>query len=469
MRPIKLTNTTVFRLAIRNALLSAALMFGLMLAIFAAARAQLRAQIDTGLRAEVAALSALYSDQGLDALERVVAARSTPAELRASDAEDAGLRHYLLADKSGKRLAGDLRRWPQAIQSQRGWVSLAADADPAAYRLDPDDRRHRIRAYGITLPDGDRLLVGQALNETDELVRDIFIWTLLAGTGGLLLSVGIGAGLGRRVVRRLADTTRAADAIMAGDLSRRLSIPGDDEFAALGARFDSLLDRLERLMQSTRAVTEDVAHDLRTPLGRLRSRLEVTLLERRSEDDYRETMTAAIDDIDKLLATFDAMLRISQLEAGKRSIAAKPIALASFCEDLGELYQPLAEERGLTLELDAPAQAATGRGDAQLLSQALSNLLENALKYTPSPGRVVLAWGADGDQVWFEVRDTGPGIAEADKTRVVERLVRLDRARTQPGSGLGLSLVQVIARLHGGRLELGDADPGLRARIVIPA
>jgi signal transduction histidine kinase len=255
---------------------------------------------------------------------------------------------------------------------------------------------------------------------------------------------------------------------MGGDLSRRVPI-GDahDEFDALAENLNAMLDRIERLMKGVREVTDSVAHDLRTPLNRLRNRLEATL--RHLEPASAETLEieAAVAETDSLITTFNALLLIAEADAGVTRGEMAPIDLSAIAADMAELYAPLAEEKGVNLEI-APSGTTMIDGNRSLISQALANLVDNAIKYTPAGGKVTVT--ASGTPLGVELRvvDTGPGIPPAERARVVERFVRLEASRNSPGTGLGLSLVAAVARLHDAKLQLEDNAPGLRAIIRFP-
>jgi signal transduction histidine kinase len=267
---------------------------------------------------------------------------------------------------------------------------------------------------------------------------------------------------------------------MAGDLSGRLSITGSgDEFDRLALNLNGMLERIDALMRGLKEVTDNVAHDLKTPLTRLRNRCEEALRAAKTTADYRRVLEETIEESDGLIRTFDALLMIARAESGEVRDGMAEFDVAEVARDVSELYEPLAEDKGLTLAVEA-SQPAALKGNRELVSQALANLVDNAIKYAapetngaPGPtvgGRpgILVKASADKDQVVLTVSDHGPGIPEGDRSRVVDRFVRLEQSRSQPGSGLGLSLVSAVARLHGGELKLEDNAPGLRARIALP-
>jgi signal transduction histidine kinase len=438
-----------------------ALLFGLTTAlvlgwVYWSASGQIQAQIDTGLSAETDALQSLYKARGRGVLERTISARSRAAAQIVSDndPDDPGRRYYRLEAPDGRLLGGDYPGWPAAGVPENDRPVTITDRAGA-----------RVRAVLVRLDDGSHLLVGQALEEADELRRHIFQSLLAALAVTLLLGIAGGAWMGSNVQRRIGGIERTAGEIMAGDLTRRVPEGHrNDEFAELARRLNAMLDRIEALMRGMREVTDNVAHDLRHPLNRLRSRLEVTLLDTRDPNDYRQAMEEAISDADDLLQTFNALLRLAQLEAGSHRGEFSEVDASELVTDIAELYQPLAEDAGLTFTTDIQPGLRL-RGDRGLLGQACANLLDNAIKYVPEGGRIEVSLRKAGDEMRLQVADSGPGIPAGERERVRERFVRLDSSRHRAGNGLGLSLVEATARLHGGRLDLADNRPGLKVAI----
>jgi signal transduction histidine kinase len=325
-----------------------------------------------------------------------------------------------------------------------------------------------------SFPGGYRLLVGRDVTEdervVDRVAREAWTATFLI----VILGVITGAFMSWRFSLRLEALNAVARDVMGGDFERRAprNFSGD-ELDSLAGNLNEMLDRIERLMASMRYAGDSVAHDLRSPLTRLKSRLEDTL--RTAGAESRQSITEALEDADQLLATFNAVLRLSRLEAGEQRTEHVKLDPAPLIHDLAELYEPVCEDAGLSFTADI-ASGLTIRADRSLVSQAVANLLDNAVKYTPSGGAITLAVRRrPADQVEISVADTGPGIPKHERERVRLRFVRLEESRSAPGSGLGLSLVQAIADLHGAALELADApgrapdqSPGLMASIVFP-
>jgi signal transduction histidine kinase len=278
------------------------------------------------------------------------------------------------------------------------------------------------------------------------------------------------------VLNRVDAMTGTAQTIMAGDLSGRLSVIGSgDEFDRLALNLNGMLERIESLMHGLKEVTDNVAHDLKTPLTRLRNRCEAALRTAKTEADYRRALEETIEESIGLIRTFDALLMIARAESGEVRDGMTEFDLAEVARDVSELYEPVAEDNGLTLEVEAKEPAAV-KGNRELVSQALANLVDNAIKYAAPDAKaangdragIVVRTSSDKDQIMLTVSDRGPGIPAGDRSRVVERFVRLEQSRSEPGSGLGLSLVSAVARLHGGELKLEDNAPGLTARIALP-
>lgn len=468
MNRIKLIHTSAFRLLMRYAgfvCLLTVVCFGI---IYWVTLSQLHSQIDAGLRGEVAALARLYELKGVAGLRETIAALSTTKSLAASNTGDAGPRQYLLTDVHFRPLAGSLSRWPTGIAGRHmAWATLWISERKNLPGLDAENHHFEMRAVTVSLPGGYHLLVGQSLNEINEL-RDTILF-LSIGAVLLLLCAGLvgGALVGRGVTRRLQDITRTADTIMAGDLSQR--IPEEerhDEFGALAAKLNAMLARIERLVKSTREVTENVAHDLRGPLTRLRGRAEMALMSKDDDRLQKEALQKAVEETDNLVSTLNAILSIAQIESGVYREWGE-VDLEAVCRDAAELYEVLAEEKGLGFETEIAATAPI-RGNRQLIAQAVGNLLDNAIKYTPAGGRVSFTLAEDASAINVTVADSGPGIPAELREKALERFVRLDESRGPPGNGLGLALVKAVSDLHGAVLRLADNRPGLLIRLSFP-
>jgi signal transduction histidine kinase len=324
-------------------------------------------------------------------------------------------------------------------------------------------------AHAYELADGHRLLVGRSLadaNRVKAAINRALGWGL-----ALTIQLGVVGGYftSRHLLQRVEEMSRTARNIFGGDTSQRMTLTGsDDEFDQLAQSFNEMMDELERLLEGIRTVSDNIAHDLRTPLNRIRSRIDLVLLGPATSETYHQTLEETLADADNLLATFNAILTISQAESAARLEQFERIDPARLAGDVVELYEPLAEEKTLTVTATT-APGLVVDGDRHLLFQALANLVDNAVKYTPPGGRVAVdVQASDSGAVRISVADSGPGIPEDSRQSALERFVRLDATRTTPGNGLGLSLVQAVARLHGAQLSLGDARPGLVVRLDFP-
>ncbi|WP_328987920.1 sensor histidine kinase [Thiorhodovibrio winogradskyi] len=407
-------------------------------------------QTDATIHAEIRGLAEQYRRRGLAGLTAVIAER-----LRR---DPGGAALYLLVDGTGQRLVGNLNRWPPDSVAPTGWINFRV-SDPIGVGSSEPARAMAARAMVFRLHGDLRLLVGRDVRELtavrnlmlDALWSGLTITAALALLGGWLISAS--------VVRRLEAVNQVSREIMEGDLSRR--VPTDasgDEFDQLAANLNRMLARIEQLMTSVREVSNNIAHDLRTPLTRLRAKLEL-LVQDQLPPGARAEAEEAVADAEELLATFNALLRIARIESGSRRAAFSRFNLADSARDLAELYEPLAAEREQRLEIQAPAELWLV-GDRDLLFQAGANLVDNAMKYTPAGGLILLSASEQGGSVRLTVADSGPGIAPEWREKVCERFFRLDDSRSSPGSGLGLSLVRAVAELHGATLILSDNTPG---------
>jgi len=362
---------------------------------------------------------------------------------------------YLLVDPTLSPIAGNLRAWPLEVRARPGWNNI---------NLERDGRLHLTRALVGTLTGGFRLLVGRDVQDRAEvraLIVDSLIW---ASLGASILAIFGGLLMRRAVLARVETINRTASAIVSGDFSHRVPTHGSsDEFDRLARTVNAMLEQIERLVEGVRNASNVVAHDLRTPLAELRSRLE-TLLRARPTEPYEE-IQQAVGDIDRIVEIFNALLRLAEIDSGVRRAGFRAVDLAQVANELMELYEPLAEDKEIAFVCEAPDSVEVS-GDPNLLAQAIGNLVDNAIKYSPREGSVSLRITCAGDRVDVVVTDNGPGIAESDRTRAVERFYRGDHASVAKGIGLGLSIVDAIARLHGATLTLENNHPGLIATLT---
>ncbi len=465
----KLIRTTAFRLT---------LVYLFLFALFAASllgyfawntRRLITEQITTTVNAEFAELNDLYSRRGLRGLVNAIENRAMRP----------GANLYLVTTPTGQAVAGNVAALGNGIMATTGW------SETLYHRLDEQRKApHRALVRVDELSSGFRLLIGRDLEER----RRIFSIVAKAAQWSMLIVVVLGLAGGvfvaRRVLRRIDAMTGTTRRIMEGDLSGRLPVGrSGDELDRLADNLNAMLERIETLMTGLKEVSDNIAHDLKTPLTRLRNRAEEALAASGNEADYRAALERTIEESDGLIRTFNALLMIARAESGQVRGNMDNFDAAEVANGIHELYEPLAEDNGMTLRV--VTQPAPLHGNRELISQALANLVENAIKYgrpaspvqPPGPemasdaklGEILIEARRDGDTVLLSVTDHGPGIPEADRKHAIERFVRLEASRTQPGSGLGLSLASAVATLHRGELRLSDAEPGLRATLAIPA
>ena len=465
----KLIRTTAFRLT---------LVYLFLFALFAASllgyfawntRRLITEQITTTVNAETGEISDIFARRGLRSLVFTLENRA----LRP------GANLYLVTTPAGQAIAGNVGSLAPGVMATTGW------SETAYRRLDEQDSADHHALVRVTeISSGFRLLIGRDLEERRRLfgiVAKAAQWSVL-----IVVVLGLGGGIfvARRVLRRIDAMTGTAQRIMAGDLSDRLPVGrSGDELDRLAENLNAMLERIEALMVGLKEVSDNIAHDLKTPLTRLRNRAEEALARSGTEAEYRTALERTIEESDGLIRTFNALLMIARAESGQARGNMDNFDAADVANGIHELYEPLAEDGGMTLHVKT--ESAPLHGNRELISQALANLVENAIKYgKPVSAVQPLSAGAisatdqkeiliearrDGDRVLLSVTDHGQGIPVADRKHAVERFVRLEASRTQPGSGLGLSLASAVATLHGGDLRLDDAHPGLVATLAIPA
>ena len=449
----RLLRTQAFRIVLVYVVLFAFSVAALLFFTYWNTRRTLDAQTDQIIEAEITGLAEQYQRLGLRGLAESVISRS----------QHAGQSIYILADDQHHILAGNLNFWPTITQTPGNFIEFDYERD--VNRV-PEVQRARGKLFA--LQDNFLLLVAQDVHDRD-LTQRMFT-TTLPWTVVLILVLGLTGGvfLSRNMLRKLDNINRISGEIIAGHLTRRIPVSeAHDEFDALAENLNRMLDRIERLMKGLREVTDSVAHDLRTPLNRLRNRLEESLARLTAQGQNASEIERAIAETDQLIGTFNALLLIAETDAGTARGSMVPLDLASIAADVSELYEPLAEERQITLVLAKGGETLV-EGNRSLISQALANLVDNAIKYTPPGGRVMIRPNSGFAGVDLTVADSGPGIPEAERGRVTERFVRLEASRNSPGTGLGLSLVAAVAHFHGAQLLLEDNEPGLRATLRFP-
>ena len=454
----KLVRTTAFKIVAVYLIIFALFAAGIIAYLARHTQQLVVSQITETVDAEMRSLQEEFTVGGINRLVDVVETR----------AQQPGSNLYLVTTFAGAAIVGNVEV-PNETLGRPGWSEIS-------YRRaeDPDDRHVSRALVRVTvLPGGFRLLVGRDFEERDRLRQILAQPARWAVAFLVILGVGGGLFIARRVLKRIDAMTETSDRIMAGDLSGRLPVAGSgDEFDRLANSLNAMLERIEGLMTGVKQVSDNIAHDLKTPLTRLRNQAEEALRASKSEADYRAALEATIDESDALIRTFDALLMISRAEAGEVRTHMADFDAADVANSVGELYEPLAEEKGLkfVVETDPPLPC---HGNRELIGQALANLVDNAIKHgepvTPGiEGEVRVNSRLQGGRILLTVADRGPGIPDGDRKRVLERFVRLETSRSRPGAGLGLSLAAAVAHLHGGDLLLEDNNPGLRATLAIP-
>lgn len=444
-----LLRTSTFQLTLIYAALfaiSVLLLFG---ALYWFTLGSLNRQINATIEAEISGLAEQFERQGLRGLVDVVAQRVE------RDTENRSV--YLFADATLEPLAGNLRHWPAGSEMTEGWLQFR--------RTLADDTTVPVRARVLAVGRNLRLLVGRDVRELVELER-VFERAAIFGVGAVLLLALVGGILmSLSAQRRVSEINRTARQIIGGNLAQRVPVTGSrDEYDSLAVNINAMLDQIELLLEGVRHVGDSVAHDLKTPLTRLRNRLERLAI---SEQVDPSDIDKCLRQSDQLLATFNALLRIARIESGAYRAAFADVDLAGIIQDVCDFYQPAADERKVSLHCSA-AQPAKVFGDRELLAQALTNLLDNAIKYTPAGGRVNVTVETAPRSCRLVVSDTGPGIPAEEIANVERRFVRLDAARSEPGNGLGLALVRAVVDQHQGRLLIENANPGLRITMDMP-
>lgn len=417
-------------------------------------------QLEQAIDTEIRGLQEQYKGRDIESLAETVASRSR--------APGNGI--YLLTYSNYRYIAGNLGSVPRKF------------LDPVGHPIDflytqagQDGAQRLARARVFQLAGGFRLLVGRDIEDRREftrVIRSAFLWGI-----GVMVLVGFGGGwlVSRNLLARIDAVTATSQTIMGGDLSRRVPVSGSgDELDRLSENLNAMLERIEQLMNGMREVSDNIAHDLKTPLNRLRNRVESALRDDGNPSVHRDALERTIEEADELIKTFNALLSIARLEAGTVQESMSEIDVSALAHDVAELYEPAAEDRGLEIETRV-TRGLSLLGDRQLLGQAVANLVDNAIKYGTSTrdgkqdlGKILISGNRRKGGVEISVSDKGSGIPSKDRERVLKRFVRLEKSRSRPGSGLGLSLVAAVARLHGGSVRLEDNKPGLKAVLSLP-
>ena len=464
MRLPRILRTTPFRLTLLFLALFASAASAFLAYIYVATAGEAAQRTEREIVREMASLTAVYGRAGVDALNQALIERAS--------SERPFL--YLLLAPDGARISGSIEESPvEGFNGQPAWTSFSVtELDSQGHPL-----RHPARGRQERLAGGEVLFVGADIVADQAYIMKIV--RALWGAGALVVVLGLAGGvlISRNVSRSMASLNEVVDAVRNGDLSVRAHVRGArDELDELAAGINEMLDRLERSMAAHRHAGDAIAHDLRSPLTRLRARLEAAYLDvDAGKGDPQQALGQALEDTDGVLKTFAAVLSIARLQAAGQAPNPETFDPAELGADIAELYEPLCEDKRIDFSAEY-GRELTVRGNREFLAQALANILDNAVKYTPSGGAIMLrVRRRSSGEVEFSVTDTGPGVPETDRARVVERFVRLENSRNEPGAGLGLSLVGAVAEAHGGRLELsegpgeyGGRGPGLRVALVLP-
>lgn len=432
--------------------------FVVLAAIYAGTSYSYFSQVHDSVQGQLDELTETYQLGGVEAAEAFIAQRTEPSSLNRF--------FFLVVDEHRHKLAGNLDRWPHTSPHVAGWLSFELDT---LWRGEGEPLGAEFIARSTVLPSGHHVLVARHYGDVilsaklvaGALVRSMVATILLGTIGGIIIA--------NLSMQRINAINRSLQRIMSGDLTERIPVStAGGDYRDLTTNLNRMLNRIESLMEGLRQVSDNIAHDLRTPLTRLRNHLAD--LQGQVKGESMETVQQLLDEADGLLATFNALLRIAQVESGNRRAGFGPVELPVLLADVAELYEPLAVDRGIMLETDLALATAEVLGDRDLLFQAFANLLDNALKFTPAGGRVELALKGGDSGLQVTVSDSGSGIPEQERDKVFGRFYRMESSRSVgAGNGLGLSLVQAVIHLHGGGIRLCDNRPGLRVEVLLPA
>lgn len=410
------------------------------------------AQSDAAMETEIQILSERYERSGVVGLRRLILERITRQQ-------PTGSALYLLMDPLSRPVVGNISRWP-AVEEEDGWLSFRLET-----RDRDDAQTHPARAKQFVLSGGFRLLVGEDIQELKAAERQIIVALSWGVILTLLLGLAGGFFISRRMMTRLEIINETSQRIVDGDLHRRVPVSHrGDEFDRLATHLNRMLDQIQELMEGIRQVSDNIAHDLKTPLSRLRQNLEEISTHRTDDPELSESLSHALREADRLLGLFNALLRIARIESETVTPTLVDLSLADLVKDIVEFYEPLADEKHqkLKLVIDAAPQLSA---DRDMLFQSFANLVDNAIKYTPIGGRIQLRVGSVDQKPCLNICDSGPGIPPEDHERVFQRFYRTDSSRSTPGNGLGLSLARAVLQLHGATITLRSNDPGLCVEI----
>ena len=455
----KLFSITAVRLTILYSLLFGATALGLIFYVTAGTVKILKQQVTVSINDELKELSAIYEESGLNSTIAALEVRSRAP----------GANLYIVSNPAGQILAGNVLDLETGVMNKIGWTY-----HPFSYTRFDNSKDGELLALAriVELPNGMRLLIGRDIGEPEKFRHLIF--NALALALGAMVTLGVLAWffVGRRMLNRVDLVARSTDRIMSGDREERLPISGSgDEFDRLSNRLNAMLDRINLLDEGLKQVSDNIAHDLKTPLTRIRNTVEASLVKRNNNSKHREALENVLTESENLIKTFNALLMISQVESGSTAAQMKQQNISDIISDIVELYEPAAEEQNFQLNSQI-APALMVNGNRELLSQMISNLIDNALKYGKSAdsdqSSINIKANLSGGKVSISIADKGAGIAESEHAKVLQRFYRLEQSRSLPGSGLGLALVNAIAKMHFATLTLSDNKPGLMVSINFP-
>jgi signal transduction histidine kinase len=446
----KTLRSSTFKLALVYIAIFGAVVVGLFYYVYWSTGSYMRSQSDRAIAAEFATLKNAYASGGRGGLTAAITQRLAD---RGFDGVV-----YLLADSSFTLIAGNLAEWPPFAKGSSGWGDLGAQ-----------EGRTRLRAAFETLSDGNHLLIGKDIGDLDAFAQNINAALTLCISLIFVLAGVASMSVTRRTVGRIEAINATSRAIMQSGLGQRIPLRGTrDEWDELAGNLNSMLDRIEELMRQVKQVTDNVAHDLRTPLARMRGRLEKAYNRQRDGDRDQALIGDTLADLEGVLRMFSSLMRISQIEAYDRTTAFRPVNLAEIAKEVVELFDAAAEDKGVHLKVVANSHVLV-MGDRDLLFDAVSNLVDNAVKHGRAAGHAKVEVNESDGEARISVADDGPGIPADQFQHVFKRFYRLEQSRNAPGNGLGLSLVAAVARLHGARIELIDNLPGLDVQLWFPS
>lgn len=452
----KTLRSTTFRLALVSIALFGAIVIGLFVYVYWATTSFVLSRSDSAIEVERAMLRNAYDTGGRDALIRAIDQRGAAAR------PEGGV--YLLADVSFAPVAGNLKQWPQALNGPSQW----SEFNSAAFGSRAGKEEALFRATWDTLPDGFHLLVGRDISDLGRFAKQISAALLIAILLIFILAAVASISVTRRTVGRIESINATSRAIMERGLGKRIPLRGTaDEWDHLAQNLNSMLERIEELMAQVKQVSDNVAHDLRTPLTRIRGRLEKAGFESSLPDHVHSLISETIADLDDVLRMFSSLTRISQIETTKQTAAFRTVNLVDIAIEVVELFDAAAENKGALIEVVAEKPVFI-IGDRDLLFDAMANLVDNAIKHGREGGRVTVGVDRTDSQATVSISDDGPGIPADEFEHVLKRFYRLERSRSAPGNGLGLSLVAAVGNLHGARIILSDNAPGLRIALHFP-